>query len=940
MEEFSIFLSAILFVLVVLQNRKIRKIRNRLDELSAIVREKSEPEGIPLQNESAVVPGGSVELRVMETPQTDEVPPAGREPAATESRPGRIALSPSKIPGFIDLLLKNWIGIIGTVVLVSGFGFLGTYVAFGLNEFGRFILFVSSSLLIAAGSLFLEKKLNLLKIALWLRSASGAVFLFACIGSSGIPGFKWVDNGLSGLLLLILGVAANLALAHVSGLQVIASVHVFLNLLAISLAPPALPPFLVALAVVLYGLFLTFRKKWDVNFLLILCLFFIYHLIWHFQSGQNGAGDIPMLHQASALFSVLLVFLLSLSAHYRHIYSQRSFERVPFMTHFLNWVFLGNGLFMYRDLIPLKFLLLAAGAGAAYIISRRAKKLEIRWLFITDALASNLLMILALAALSPHGVTWFYISIFIFFESLVFLAVTMIEKDGLLAKIAYFIVPAAGTATVVVAIALSDSYQNPWIPTAAMVGALLVSAALYFLFSRRNALLALVDQKMAGAVAFFMPLQVLTLFILLGDTDFAFMSVLFLIPLVYIKDRRRNPVLAVMVKAAASLSVLATLIYSESYAGRSIALRIAFLLPQALVFITMTRYSRIIIRTKKTGKGSDLRTSAFPLYWLNFFIIAQCLIFFQSRSSYAIGMIVFFLSIANLETGRMLPSIGRTQRHIAFIEMALFFAIHLAVNRGLEGHLLLDIQAAFLPAYWLFRRGGDDSGEPRVYNFLFSHMLEILYGIVIVLVALETKQQWQPVVWAGLALLSLFYAWPARPDLNRIRLYSVFLSWAAAFQLCFILGLEKSGWLSGTLVIALNILYLLLFSSKARLDDFSGKGESDLLSRFAVSLGKHRARWLFYPFFAAVALFILFRFNRNIITLMFVLESLMVFLLSLRFRENSFRFLSMAGIGGSLLRLIFFDLTNSGTVLRALVFIGMGVVMVVMNVIYSHARKE
>ena len=92
--------------------------------------------------------------------------------------------------------------------------------------------------------------------------------------------------------------------------------------------------------------------------------------------------------------------------------------------------------------------------------------------------------------------------------------------------------------------------------------------------------------------------------------------------------------------------------------------------------------------------------------------------------------------------------------------------------------------------------------------------------------------------------------------------------------------------------------------------------------------------WIYYPFFISIAVYIFWTFDRNILTLLFVAESLFIFILSLILKENNFRFLSLGGIGVCLVRLIFFDLSNSGTIARAFVFIGVGMLMVLMNIVY------
>ena len=71
-----------------------------------------------------------------------------------------------------------------------------------------------------------------------MLSISGAVFLFACLGSGGIPGLQWVDNPFASLGLLILGITVNLGLGTIGRKQYFASFHTLLSLLALVIIPP------------------------------------------------------------------------------------------------------------------------------------------------------------------------------------------------------------------------------------------------------------------------------------------------------------------------------------------------------------------------------------------------------------------------------------------------------------------------------------------------------------------------------------------------------------------------------------------------------------------------------------------------------------------------------------------------------------------------------
>ncbi|HLP62707.1 MAG TPA: hypothetical protein VK186_27965, partial [Candidatus Deferrimicrobium sp.] len=69
-------------------------------------------------------------------------------------------------------------------------------------------------------------------------------------------------------------------------------------------------------------------------------------------------------------------------------------------------------------------------------------------------------------------------------------------------------------------------------------------------------------------------------------------------------------------------------------------------------------------------------------------------------------------------------------------------------------------------------------------------------------------------------------------------------------------------------------------------------------------------------------------------------ETFVIFALSIVFRENHFRYVALAGLAGCLVRLIFVDLVRSGTFTRAMVFLGVGIIMILMNSLYNKYRER
>jgi hypothetical protein len=97
---------------------------------------------------------------------------------------------------------------------------------------------------------------------------------------------------------------------------------------------------------------------------------------------------------------------------------------------------------------------------------------------------------------------------------------------------------------------------------------------------------------------------------------------------------------------------------------------------------------------------------------------------------------------------------------------------------------------------------------------------------------------------------------------------------------------------------------------------------------------------LLYPAFLALALLLIQSFDRSVLTVLLMLQVVAVFGASLLLRRQDFRYVSLAGMLGCMARLLFFDLRQSGTVTRAIVFIFIGLLLLGMNALYARFKDR
>jgi uncharacterized membrane protein (DUF373 family) len=355
------------------------------------------------------------------------------------------------------LLLENWTGILGAVILVTGVGFLGIYAALRVSAFARFWLISGGAAALLGLRWGLRRQAFAVQLSDWLQSSAAAIFLFACVGATSLPGLQWASGPLAYALLLG-GVAANLWLAWTAGREAVASLHAVLSLVALAVLPPSLLTLGAAASVTVFSVFVTYRQLWRFQLLLSIVSFFAFHLYWHAQRPTLGLADNLM-----ALGLVLLVGVAGGLVQYRRIYAQRGFEPVLFTAHLLNWSCLGINLYLHSTGSVWKTVPLLLGAMGTFWAGRRARQLGLEWLFRTDSIISLILALAAAFSLLAWQATPAVVLLFMLLETLLVTHVMARENEPLVFRVALGGGLLAGIGLLVVA-----SAQTPMLPAAAL----------------------------------------------------------------------------------------------------------------------------------------------------------------------------------------------------------------------------------------------------------------------------------------------------------------------------------------------------------------------------------------------------------------------------------------------------------------------------------------
>ncbi len=211
----------------------------------------------------------------------DDLEPVRLERSATPPKPvvQPVVLSEAKGSN-LSFFLDRGMGILGLGALIVGLAFGGIYAGIQLPLLGRFILLVAASAILIGLGFFLSSREHWTDLGLWIRSAGGAVFLFATLSASGIDGMRWVNSRELGYFLLALGLGVNLFLGLLNRKGYFYILHTLFCLVALTLAPKDTPSLIAASLVVFSGVGLSWFRKNSGSLLAALVGFSLYLLYW------------------------------------------------------------------------------------------------------------------------------------------------------------------------------------------------------------------------------------------------------------------------------------------------------------------------------------------------------------------------------------------------------------------------------------------------------------------------------------------------------------------------------------------------------------------------------------------------------------------------------------------------------------------------------------
>lgn len=856
----------------------------------------------------------------------------------------------------------NVTGIVGTLAVVLGVIFLGVYAAIQLDPLGRFGVVCMFSLGLFVLYFALNKKSFWKNIALWVRSASGVVFLMGCIGSVGIESMKWVNDSLLGLALLMIGLTANLVLGFLNGGQIFASIHVLFSLLALSAVPINETTFSIAALVTFVGIVMSFKdRQWDKHLIATTLGFTALHFYWIYNFKSNSQ-EFPV-QPIQAIVLCLIVGVAGIISHYRKTYSGSSgLKQIPFFAHVVTWATLGLNLYVHSKGSPWSTVFLSLSVFLSFGMSIKAERLSIQWLYICDRLASLLLALLAVISLQKFGLSGYEISSIATIVAAIYLRVISQTFEKTIFKIANGILLFS---YVVLAIHTYGLFGESTPVEASYLFMLLCSfLVLGFIFpyiqrkaqENNQGMSFTFSQKPYLATFIEVPLALHGFFALLlaikikdGDWFFILPFTITIYNLV-LRERLKGLLfdLATLVGTEMSLVVSLTLILGDFNSLLSDSILTAGMLITGVVAFRMSWSEHFKQKITWVGIGT---------IW--FVLMAASYTFTKSISPALTGIIWLLISIVAGElkdSVKFSSSANVHERSDVFIGLfgilslfaflARFFLVDISNEVLAFGVLRIRLFSEFFGLgaiyYWL---SISKPSRSSFFREITDHFLELFLIITTAIILLEVDSYLHPIMWA-VATFVCYFVGKKNKQFDRLILYSYLFYFGSLFHIAFISTtiatpsalLLDQAWVMGLISVCINTVFM-VFAHKDRKSFASCqlnlpktvKG----LSRVKSFIEKLEVKILLYPLFTAIGFFLFWSFDKTVLSLLWVIECFVLFLISILMREPQFRIVSMVGISLIFLRIVFYDLTGRDFFIKAVVFIAVGLILIVMNTIYN-----
>jgi hypothetical protein len=374
-----------------------------------------------------------------------------------------------------------------------------------------------------------------------------------------------------------------------------------------------------------------------------------------------------------------------------------------------------------------------------------------------------------------------------------------------------------------------------------------------------------------------------------------------------------------------------------------------------------TKWPYLVGFLKPIGDGLNKSAAFIGVYFFGGFLLLITYFMFESVSVIIPGVIWLLVS-AVLATASLLCygkrsnflNIDRYMLHITYLFIVSFLIRHFLVHIQLESYVgifkirfLIEVLAIGVFTYCTTLKKPDTSTY-KSWDYLHPLLIELLILFSIFTIALEVDGIWQPLIWVAMSFIFAILGNSMHEKLSRLVFYSLIMYWVAAFQTAFLTSsyvvptndVYSQPWVYGTISLLFQFVFLLYFYLKCSFEKIVLPKSLMFFTEIIAKVQKRINIYVFYPLIICTAIFFFWTFDKSVLTLLWTIECLAIFTISIVLKKQHFRYVSLGALAICIVRLIFFDLAQASTLTRAIVFLSVGIIMLVMNSLYNKFKNR
>ncbi len=734
-------------------------------------------------------------------------------------------------------------------------------------------------------------------------------------------------------------------------------------MVAFCLLPPEFVQLPLGAIVACTGLIAAYRSKWDLHLFLIVIAFAVQNthltlsLDWRLFENSHYLGTVCSL----------AVGLLAAWIHYSKQYKVPKLEVLPLIAHITNWLLLTWNLILHAQFLQWTPLILGATAIAGFSIARIAKKRGIDWLYQTDTLLSQLVAMAAIATIGQFSIKSLDIALLVTAEVVLFNWICLINKERFLLGIGHYLLLISNVISISYILqTATDASNEQLLPLYAKIALMaflhwgyqvyvsiknLESTDFRFaLFEQRGQKFLLSMMGLFGCIFFFIlysygfhsPLVQPFCLVLAGciavwrklKEDHSW-NINFILLLMMIQGMQWFHLSSGINEIGSSYSFIGMLLLD--------------------IFLVSCNLLQLKL-WKKNIHSLLIYAFAIQLGLLSYQLTKEI-------SALIPGLSFLGFSLLALELARFIPSKHENEVHLkikeGIIQVGLafliafigrFITVDLQIDpiwHGISLRWITEILGISAIFYWMIYPYKEDSFS-QFTSFCYRHLVECFLAFVTLSAFVEMPEHLRPIVWALMAI-GLGFSCLIKKAPYRLIVYSWIYLLASIGHVAFVTSrLTMPGFflfehyhLSTYIAIALQLFYLFLVLKleaklQMKIEASTKKWVKKLLSvvYFQPSLT------ILLPIFLGIAFLFAFNFEKTVLTLLWVGLTGIYLAISLWMKSKISIHIAMCTLVFCSLRLMIFDLIQSDLFARALVFFGVGSLMLVISVLYKKYKHR